>query len=328
VLETVIVDGLAAEAAAVGYRWPHVRRLATIGALLVGTGLGLFVVTGRPAWLLLLAAFAMLALVSYRARRTQLASMLRPGAAMTAAWGASSLVVTRPTSTMTFAYDGMELDRRARRLVHLTVAGQVTPRRRSILSLPVELAPAEALARLSHHGVPGADPFGAEGMTLTFRSPEGFPSVLLPMPAWRRVVVVLLLGVEVLCLAAIAAVGSWELSLVMAVMVSLLLWSCFAPIRAARRRYRAGALVGASFDAGRVVLALPDQRIDVPEARVRRLATAGPELASFTFSAIPGALLVPRAVVPDAEIDRLRALLGKGPIPRSQRIDLEHAFVR
>ena len=73
-----------------------------------------------------------------------------------------------------------------------------------------------------------------------------------------------------------------------------------------------GSVVGASFTGGRVVLVLPDQRVDLPETRVRNVIPAGPDLVLH-----PGHPSQPRGLIPGAAPAGCRR--GDRPSPRGRR---------
>ena len=70
---------------------------------------------------------------------------------------------------------------------------------------------------------------------------------------------------------------------------------------------------------------LPDQRLDLPESRLRNVLPVSPDIALFQFRALPGGPVpVPRALVSDEEIDPLRAVAGRRPmraVLRSRAVD-------
>ena len=107
-----------------------------------------------------------------------------------------------------------------------------------------------------------------------------------------------------------------------AVVLGLAFLLRYGAFRQARRRLPPGSLVGVSLSAGRVAIALPDQRIDLPEERLRNVSPAGIGLVNFQFTGTNLQLVpVPRRLVSDDEIDRLRGIAGRGPLRPSQRLN-------
>ena len=93
----------------------------------------------------------------------------------------------------------------------------------------------------------------------------------------------------------------------------------FGAFRRARRRLPPGSLVGVALSAGRVAIALPDQRIDLPEERLRNVTPAGIDLVNFQFTGMNLQLVpVPRRLISDDEIDRLRGVAGRRPLRAAQ----------
>lgn len=318
-LETVVSPGLADEAAAAGLRQLRWGSLVAQTAVVCLLATALVVVTGSAGYVFLVVAWlGTLTLVHVRSRAL-LRVGLRPGSVIRVRWTADHLAVTRPGGTVSFVYAGTELVGGSGALVTLRVAdpglGRVS------LHLPGELVPPEALDRMrlgAGAAVP-LDAFGAAGLTQRWTLPARFPRKLLRWPlVWVPLVAV---GLVVLVgTMRLAFDGAWAaFGTVLALQLVVYGWVS-AQLARARRPFPEGATVGASYADGRVVLALPTICFDFPESRIRDVQPWTDEIVRFVFSNRVTPVVVPRAVVPDVEIDRLRALVGKGPVRASQRL--------
>ena len=322
-LEAVVPDGAAEEALA-GLRslspgWANRVRTAVVGVATVG----LAVATRHPAWLLLIPVWLGLRwtvgrTIGLRGMRT---FALRPGSRIRAEWRERDLTVRRPSGTIVFQYAGMEVAGSTEHLTGVWVHNVLGRRKRSVLYLPTELVPPEAVARFRAAAPTDDDPFGAAEMPHVFRVPLGWPRTRVPLSTGRRVAIGFLLLFEVLMLAVLVLAQAWSALVVAIALVAAIAWVCWiAVFGQVRRRLTPGSLVGASFADRRVQLVLPDQRLDLPESRLRNVIPAGPDLVLFQFHPLSRAPVpVPRALVSDEEIDRLRVVAGRLPMRASQR---------
>jgi hypothetical protein len=322
VLAAVVPDGAADEAIA---GLASQRTFPVRGFVLVAvSGVLLLLLTHQPAWLLLVPAWAVLwRVLRGRVGRTSLRTITLPaGQVIEVEWREREVVVRRPAGTVHFGYDGMEVASATPTLTSILVRDAARAGNRKVLFLPTELVPPEAVARFQAAAPGGEDPFGAARMERVVRVPPGWPRTDYGFSRGHRIGLGIAAGFEVLLLTLLAALGEWVAVAALAVvLVGLVLFLRAVPFREARRRLPPGSLVGVSLTGGRVALALPDQRVDLPEARVRNVSPVGVDIVHFQFTGTNLAIVpVPRELVPDTEIDRLRAVAGRRPMRASQRL--------
>ena len=326
-LEVVVADGTPEEAAAFARSHLATRRPYVNGGLVSVVAVALAVATRQPAWLLLAAAWwGLMPVVRTLDRQRNLRWLstvaLRPGSLLRVEWRRHALAVHRPAGAVYFPYDGMELIASSERLtmlwVHNTMRGG---KRRKVLTLPSALVPPDAVARFQHAAPTGEDPFDAAEMPRVFRVPAGWPSTSYHLTAARKAAVVALLVFEALALALLAAVGAWVWTVTLLALLALALWWCRTFVsRSARRQLPPGSVAGADLTGGRIRLGLPDQRLDLPESELRNVVPAGADVVLLVFRpTVRGPIFLPRALVTDDEIDRLRRVAGRPPMKAEQR---------
>jgi len=327
VLEAVVADGSAEEAVRAMRTHATARQLAVpfvLKAVVVGA---LVAVTRQPAWLLVLPVWLLVArLLTTRVgpTLTQMRTLsLRPGAVIRVEWSEHDVAVRRPAGTVHFGYADMELAHTTDHLTAIWVRDNGGDARRRLLYLPTQLVPPEAVALFRQGGEVGPDPFGAAGMERVFEVPPGWPRAEYGMSTGRKAGLAAVLSLEAVLLGLLAIQGEWEVALVLvAVIAAVALGMRVAPFRAARRRLPPGSLVGATFADGRIVLALPDKRLDLPESRLRNVTPAGVDIVNFQFKGTNLALVpVPRQLVSDDEIDHFRQVAGRRPMRAVLRLN-------
>ena len=327
-LEAVVADGSAEEATTFLRTTMRRRRPYVVAGVVSALAVVLAIVTERSAWLLLAFGWwALMLLVTALRRSRSLSWMrtiaLRPGSLVRVEWRDHDLAVHRPASTVVFQYAGMELAGTSERLTMLWVHNTLGSKRRSVLSLPSALVPPEAVARFQHAGPAGEDPFDAAELPNVFRVPAGWPRASYKLSAARKAALGFLLLIEVLLLAVLVAARAWGyLAVALPVLAVGIWWARSFAFRMARRRLPLGSVAGADFAGGRIRLALPDQRLDLPESRLRNVLPVGADVVLFLFKRSHGGPVpVPRALVPDEEIDRLRRVAGRRPMSAVQRAE-------
>jgi hypothetical protein len=326
-LQAVVADGSAEEAVLNMRSHATVRQIVVplvVKAAVVGA---LTALTHQLAWLFLLPVWVVLShVLTWRVGATlrgMRSTSLRPGSLIRVEWREHELVVHRPAGSVHFGYDDMAIVDTTAHLTGIWVRDRLGDARRKLLYLPTELVPPDAVTLFRQGGGDGHDPFGAAGLDRVFAIPPGWPRADYGIAPARKTAIAVLVALELVVLSMVALVGEWKVSVVgVGVIVAIALFMRTVPFRAARRRLPPGSLVGATFRDGRVVLALPDKRLDMPESRLRNVTPAGVDIVNFQFKGtnlvqVP----VPRQLVSDDEIDRFRQVAGRRPMSPSLRLN-------
>jgi hypothetical protein len=326
-LEAVVPDGAPDEAIGQMIRQWLSRPTPWVGlVVIVVVSAALIATTGQPAWLPVLLLWPAWVWVGYSHGRHGFQELsLRPGSVIRVSWGTTEVAVRRPAGTVHFQYAGMGIAGRTDLLTMVWVRNVLGSRRRQVLFLPHALVPPEAVKRFSGASPTGPDPFDAAAMERVFRVPERFArpldTALASLSPVRRWVLAALLAVEVLGLLYLLLTAAWWPLLALLGGLGLWVWVVSRAWSQARHRLPAGAVVGATFAEGKVGLALPDQRLDMPDSRVRNVIVCGADLVLFQFTRTGRRLVpVPRALVPDEDIDRLRVIAGRRPMRARERL--------